>query len=79
MPKCPHCKKNINHLYNDQTVWHRYSMGLSKFKFGKNVQYSPNYIELKTWSAGENIFACPECDMVLFYTEKSAFAFLQGR
>lgn len=80
MPKCPQCKKNITHLYNDHTMWHRYTMGLSKIRINKTDEFKANYIELlKTWPAGENIFACPECDAELFYTEAKAVAFLKKK
>jgi len=76
MPKCPVCKKNITYLHNDQSIWHRYIMGISRIQKGKSVRIEPNYVETKTWSADENVFVCPECDVVLFYSEDKAVAFL---
>ena len=68
--KCPKCNKEIDHLHNIQTMWHRFDMVLTKKGF-------PKYDNEKTWEADENSFACPECDEDLFWTEKNAKKFLK--
>lgn len=78
MPKCPACKKEIKYLHNDQTVWHRYNMGLSRAVRKNNTEFDANYVEIKQWPADENIYACPECDTELFYSEENAIVFLSG-
>lgn len=79
MPKCPACGTNITELHNDQLVWRRYSMGISKIRLKNSIRFKPNYVELKTWPADESVFACPECDAELFNSEDKAIAFLKKK
>jgi len=68
---CKECDKEISMLLNQSTTWHEYFFTLD------NKGYT-NYEENKTWDGGDNLYACPKCNAVLFSDEVSAIKFLKG-
>jgi hypothetical protein len=71
MPKCPKCKKEIDHLYNISDKWERYIMTIDK-------QGYTDYELSKDWQGDNNSFDCPECEEALFANEVDAIKFLKG-
>jgi len=66
-PICPHCKKHITHLINEQEV-------IVGWKFYPDGTYSSS--EILTTTDNLNVWTCPHCGNVLAETEEDALKIL---
>jgi len=69
MPKCPKCGEEISTLINYSKATIRYIFDGDRYEEDKIIPSNEN---------DANLFACPECDSILFTTEDEAKEFLQA-
>ena len=72
MPKCPRCGEEIDCLINISEAIQEYVFTLDSEGFAR-------YEQTDEWGGDWNVWECPECREELFYNEKDATKFLNGR
>jgi hypothetical protein len=71
MPKCPKCGKEINCLIVHALDWEEYEVRLDE-------KGELEWVPLDGWASDfAPIYLCPECNGLLFVSEKDATGFLK--
>jgi len=71
MPRCPKCRKEIDHLIYEGNEHMSATVVLSS-------NDTLEYINWHSYGIDEGNYKCPECDAVLFSSEEDAKAFLRN-
>lgn len=73
MPFCPMCKENIDYLECWSTLMRKHRVTLGE---GNIAIYGDTEDEVASDDADD--YACPECNVPLFWKESEAIDFLKG-
>jgi len=71
MPKCPECKKEIEHLNN-------YQSGESRYRLWNDGKYDLYDFSEFIGDGNVNDYECQICQKILFTNEEEAISFLRG-